>query len=111
MFTCNHISGLVGTAILLAAVGLAAPAAADDTVDAFIFKLADDGVDFSSTNDVLTRAYQVCGQFAEGMSPDGINAAMVETSNFTARQSALFMADAVQAFCPRYANQFIKDSG
>ncbi len=109
MFARHDIAKLVGTGIAVAALSLTTPgsAAADATDDAFLHKLFDDAVNFSGAEN----------DYPEG--PDGLRGICLrhvasersrETLNhsaFSPRQAAIFMADAVQAYCPRYAAQFI----
>jgi hypothetical protein len=109
MFARHNIAKLVGTAIAVAALGLAAPgsAAADATDVAFLRKALADGVNFGPQEDVIQRARVVCEAFGSGTSPANVHAKVLKDSAFSPRQAAVFMADAVQAYCPRYAGLFI----
>ena len=109
MFARHNIAELVGTAIAVAALGLAAAgsAAADATDVAFLRKVSADGVNFGPQGDVIQRAREVCEAFGTGMSPANVHAKVLNNSAFSPRQTAVFMADAVQAYCPRYADLFI----
>jgi hypothetical protein len=109
-FARHDIAKLVGTAIAVAALGLTIPgsAAADDPDDAFIHKVAADGIDLGSQGENVLMAQEVCEAFSGGMSPARVQATMLNhNSTRTPRQTALFMADAVQVYCPRYADLFI----
>jgi hypothetical protein len=110
MFAGHDVTKLVGVAIGLAALGLAAPStvAADATDDAFMHKLFADGVDFAPKGTAVPRARVVCDLFASGMSSASVNAHVVAHSAFTPRQAAIFMADAVQFYCPEHAGLFIR---
>ena len=46
----------------------------------------------------------VCEAFSTGASPATVHATMLKNSAMSPRQTALFMADAVQAYCPKYAD-------
>lgn len=113
MFASHDVVKLVGVATAVAALGLAAPgtAAADATDDAFMHKLFADGVNFAVPEKAVTRARQVCDLFGQGMSPAGVHAKILADSAFSSRQTAIFMADAVQSYCPGYAGQFISSNG
>ena len=107
MFARHDIAKLVGTAIAAAALGLttAGSAAADSTDDAFFHRLFADGLMFSTGEAVIKRAHVVCEAFSAGGSPASVRAAMLENLEAMGpRQTALFMADAVQAYCPKYAD-------
>jgi hypothetical protein len=41
------------------------------------------------------------------MPTESVHAKVLSESAFSARQAAIFMADAVSAYCPEYASQFI----
>ena len=109
MFACHDIAKLVGTAIAVAALGLVTPgsAVADATDDAFLKKLLADGVNFSQPELTIQRARTVCEAFASGKSPATIHQLTLNDSAFTPRQAAVFMADVVQAYCPKYSDQFM----
>ncbi len=109
MFARHDIAKLVGTGMAVAALSLTTPgsAAADAADDAFLHKLFDDGVSFSGAENAIQRARTVCEAFASGMSPANVHEMTLNHSAFSPRQAAIFMADAVQAYCPRYAAQFI----
>jgi Protein of unknown function (DUF732) len=110
MVARHNITKLVGTAIAVAALGVTTPgtAAAYTTTDlAFLHRLFADGVNFGQTDDILQRARSVCDGFGAGDSPAEVHAAVLTNSEFTARQAAVFMADAVQFYCPGYSDQFI----
>jgi hypothetical protein len=106
MFARHDFAKLVGTAIAAAALGLttAGSAAADSTDDAFLRRVAADGLMFSNVEPVIERAKVVCAAFSAGGSPASVHATMLNNSAMSPRQTALFMADAVQAYCPKYAD-------
>jgi hypothetical protein len=82
----------------------AGSAAADSTDDAFLHRVAADGLMFSLQQAVIQRARVVCEAFSTGASPASVHATMLNNSAMSPRQTALFMADAVQAYCPKYAD-------
>jgi hypothetical protein len=108
-FTRHYIAKLLGAAIALAALSLVSPgsAAADATDHAFLTKLFADGVNFSQPAQIILRARTVCEAFASGKSSANVHELTLGHSAFSPRQAAIFMADAVQAYCPRYADQFM----
>jgi Protein of unknown function (DUF732) len=56
----------------------------------------------------VQRARSVCEFFGEGMSSAKVHEKIMDGSAFSPRQAAIFMADAVQAYCPEYAGLFIR---
>jgi Protein of unknown function (DUF732) len=109
MFARHDVPKLFGAAIAVAALGLVTPgsAAADATDDAFLKKLFADAIDFSQPEQAIPRARTVCEAFASGKSPANVHQLTLDHSAFSPRQAAIFMADAVQAYCPGYGNQFM----
>jgi hypothetical protein len=107
--TRQHVVKLVAASISAAALGLTIPglATADATDDAFIVQVANDALNFSSRNAVIAAGHQVCAAFSSGRTPAQVHEVMHESSTFTPRQTAIFMADAVHAYCPKYASQFV----
>jgi hypothetical protein len=118
MFACKEIATVVGTAMAVAALVFIAPgsAAADATDDAFSHKLFADALNFAAQPDQVKRARVVCESFDAGMSPAEVHETILSGSRsrqgsaFSPRQAAIFMADAVQFYCPGYAGQFIDAS-
>jgi hypothetical protein len=108
-FARHDIATLVGTGIAVAALSLITPgsAAADATDDAFLHKLFDDAVNFSDPAIIIQRARTACEALASGMSPADVHELTLNHSAFSPRQAAIFVADAVEAYCPRYAGQFM----
>ena len=110
MFARQDIPKLVGTAVAVAALSVATPASAaayTATDEAFLKKTFADGVDFAQPEQTIKRAHVACDAFGAGMSPGSVHAKIQNDSVFTPRQTAIFMADAVQAYCPGYADLFV----
>jgi hypothetical protein len=105
-----EITKLVGAAAAVTALALALPstAVADTADDAFMYKLFADGVAFAPKEKAITRARVVCGLFDGGASSQSVLARVVADSAFSSRQAAIFMADAVQYYCPNHAGLFMR---
>lgn len=106
MFAGHGVAKVVSTAILVAALGLitASGSAADSTDDAFLRSISVDALTFDNPEGVIATAQLVCGSFSAGRSPVSVHSSMQEVSPLTPSQTALFMADAVHAYCPEYGN-------
>jgi hypothetical protein len=109
IFARHDVPKLFGAAMAVAALGLVIPgsAAADAADDAFLKKLFADAIDFSQPEQAIPRARTVCEAFASGKSPANVHELLLDHSAFTPRQAAIFMADAVQAYCPGHASEFM----
>ena len=117
MIVHHNITRLVGTATAVFALGISVPgyAAADATDDAFSHKLFADAINFGPQPLAVKRAKATCGAFDAGMSPAEVHdfimsgSAKSEGSAFSPSQAAIFMADAVQFYCPGYADLFVSN--
>lgn len=117
MIVHHNVAKCVGIATAVIALGLTAPghAAADANDDAFSHKLFADGINFAGQQLAVKRARETCQAFDAGMSPAEVHDVVMsgtsysEGSAFSPRQAAIFMADAVQFYCPGYADLFVGD--
>ena len=107
-FAYHDTAKFLGIAVAVASLGMTFPAsaAADATDDAFMHKLFADALDFAPPELAVPRARVVCDAFRANMSPEKVHSKILNTSAFTATQAAVFMADAVSAYCPSYAGLF-----
>ncbi|RDH76720.1 DUF732 domain-containing protein [Mycolicibacterium moriokaense] len=96
------IAKMIGTGLVVAAVGLMTPgvAAADTTEDAFLSKLFQQALLFNSRQKVLPKAHAVCDTLAAGGSTADAREAALWDTTLSPTQAATFMADSVAAFCP-----------
>jgi len=112
MFARHDVAKRIVTATIapVAALGLTIPcsAAADPTEDAFLRAVSSDGLVFATTGEVIERAQAVCAAFSAGMSTAQVHATVEANSAMSANQAAIFMARAVQFYCPQYSNQIFR---
>jgi hypothetical protein len=108
MFARHGLAKLVGTALAaVAALGLTTPgnASADATEDAFLRTVSADGVVFANPEELIQRAQVVCAAFSAGLSPARVHTEMLANdSAMSPRLTTIFMARAVQFYCPKYAD-------
>ncbi len=106
MFARYSIAKFVGIATAVAALGLttAAPATADATDQEFLRRVAAEGIMFSTSATVITKAQEVCEAFSAGRSGAGVQETMLSNTAMTPAQMSLFIAESVQAYCPGYAD-------
>ena len=102
--------GGVGATISVAALGLTTPGtAAADAVDQAFLTSASPTRSFLAARDVvIAKAREVGNEFDADMSPASVHEKLVFNSACIPRQAAIFMADAVQAYCPRHSAQFME---
>jgi len=101
-------------ALVVLAVGLAAPAYADGTDDAFIANLNSSGMNFGAPERAIQVAKTVvCGTLNDN--PNTSNADLVakvtNATNWPANDAAYFTGSAIQAYCPQYGSLAPKKPG
>ncbi len=91
--------------LMVLAVGLAAPAYADSTDDAFIANLSTSGMNYGAPERAIQVAKTVvCGTL--GTDPNTSNADLItkvtNATNWPTVDAAYFTGAAIQAYCPQY---------
>lgn len=94
-------------ASMVVAVGLAAPAYADATDDAFITNLSTSGMDYGAPDKAIQVAKTVvCGTLTDN--PRTSNADLVtkvtNATNWPPLNAAYFTGAAIQAYCPQFGS-------
>jgi hypothetical protein len=97
-------------ALIVLAVALAAPAAADATDDAFIANLSTSGMDYGAPDKAIQIAKTVvCGTLSNN--PQTSNADLVakvtSATSWPAVNAAYFTGAAIQAYCPQFGSTTI----
>jgi hypothetical protein len=92
-------------AVMVLAVGLAAPAHADATDDAFIANLTSSGIDYGAPERAIQVAKTVvCGTLKDN--PNASNADVIakvtDATKWPTNNAAYFTGAAIQAYCPQY---------
>lgn len=99
--------------IALGAVGLAAPAYADATDDAFIANLSSSGMNYGAPDKAIQVAKTVvCGTLSDNPSTSNadIIAKVTNATNWPTNNAAYFTGAAIQAYCPQYATTSVAPS-
>ena len=94
-------------ALMVLAVGLAAPAYADTTDDAFIANLNTSGMNYGAPERAIEVAKTVvCGTLSDN--PNTSNADLIakvtNATNWPTLNAAYFTGAAIQAYCPQYGS-------
>jgi hypothetical protein len=94
---------LVGLAGCAAMIGLAAPAYADDGVDAdFLAALRFAGISYQDPAAAISAGKTVCELEDTGSTEDEILGNLQQRNGFTGNGAAKFTVIAVGAYCPKY---------
>jgi hypothetical protein len=93
--------------LMVLAIGLAVPAYADATDDAFIANLSTSGMDYGPPDKAIQVAKTVvCGTLNDNpntSNPDLI-AKVTSATNWPTLNAAYFTGAAIQAYCPQYGS-------
>jgi hypothetical protein len=92
-------------ALLLLAIGLAAPAYADGTDDAFIANLNSSGMNFGAPDKAIQVAKTVvCGTLNDNpnTSNTDVIAKVTAATSWPTNNAAYFTGAAIQAYCPQH---------
>jgi Protein of unknown function (DUF732) len=94
-------------ALIVLSIGLAAPAYADATDDAFMANLDSSGMDYGARDKAIQVAKTVvCGTLSDN--PKTSNADLVakvtSATSWPALNAAYFTGAAIQAYCPQYGS-------
>ncbi|EUA19914.1 MULTISPECIES: DUF732 domain-containing protein [Mycobacterium] len=94
-------------ALIVLSVGLAAPAYADSTDDAFIMNLNTSGMNFGAPDKAIQVAKTVVCDSLKA-NPNTSNAELTtkvtNATNWPALNAAYFTGAAIQAYCPQYGS-------
>lgn len=94
-------------ALMLVSVGLAAPAYADTTDDAFMANLSSTGVNYGSRDKAIELAKTVvCGALTDDHNTSNADlvSKVVTATSWTALNAAYFTGAAIQAYCPQFGS-------
>jgi hypothetical protein len=94
-------SGFLSTAIAAAAMGLAAPAHADNADTVFIDQLDRAGIEYSDPQDAISMAKKICDLLAQGRQPVTIARSVKMTNHhLSGHNAAQFVAISADTYCP-----------
>ena len=109
MFT-NRIANITATALAASAFGLAAFAGTatawgSSIDDQFLTNIDAEGITFDSAKEAVQDGHLVCSYLAGGKTGVGIGGEIMDNTDLTAHQAAVFVVEAASAYCPGYLDQ------
>jgi hypothetical protein len=109
LFT-NRIANIATTAIAAGAFGLAAfagaaTASASSIDDQFLTNIDAEGITFDSAKDAVQDGHLVCSYLAGGKTGVSIGGEIMDNTDLTAHQAAVFVVEAASAYCPGFLDQ------
>jgi hypothetical protein len=95
-------SSTICVVLLSAALVSAAPASADETDDAFIAALENNGININEDNTAITMGHNVCAALDNGRDESLLVLDVIHDTHLSARQAGYFVGVSVAAYCPQY---------
>lgn len=92
----------IAVALSVAAMLTAAPASADQTDDAFIVALQDQGIAVPDTDAAIQMARNMCALLDQGTARPLLVMRLLSDANLSARQAGFFLGASTSAYCPQY---------
>jgi hypothetical protein len=86
----------------VAAMLAAAPASADQTDDAFIAALQNQGISIPDTDTAIQMARTMCALLDQGTSRPLLVKRLLRNMDLSARQAGFFLGASTSAYCPQY---------
>lgn len=97
--TCS----MVGAVLMSAAALLwAAPAAADQTDDAYIALLQKYGIVITDRDQAITTGHMVCSGLDKGQSRANLVLSIIKDTNLSAKSAGYIISASVVSYCPQY---------
>ena len=112
MFASHGFTKFAGTALVAGALGLAAVATAgtagavSSTDDAFLTEISSEGISYDSPKAALWNAHYVCNSLDDGADPVDLGQEILDNTDLTTHQAAVFVVASVNAYCPEYTGYF-----
>jgi len=112
MFARHNVTKLAGTAIIAGALGLAAVATAGTAGamisidDSFLADISAEGIGYDNPKDAIYAAHDVCFALDDGIDPVDLGMDLLESTDLTTQQAAMFVVAAVGNYCPEYSPYF-----
>lgn len=95
----------VAAALGLAALTGAATASASSVDDEFLSNIDAEGIAFDSARTAISDAHLVCNYIADGQSAASVGNEILDNSDLTRHQAAVFVVESVSAYCPGYLTE------
>jgi Protein of unknown function (DUF732) len=112
MFATHRLTKFAGTALVAGALGLAAVAAAGtagavtSVDDAFLTEISSEGISYDSPKAAISNAHYVCRALDDGADPVDLGQEILNNTDLTTHQAAVFVVTTVNAYCPEYTGYF-----
>lgn len=99
-------TAVAAAALALAGLAGAATASANGVDDEFLSNIAAADITWGSERAVIKQAHLVCQFFDEGATAVDVAEEILAGTDLNTEQTAVFMVEAVSAYCPEHLDQF-----
>jgi Protein of unknown function (DUF732) len=112
MFATHRLITFAGTALVAGAFGLAAVATAgmagavSSTDDTFLTEISSGGISYDTPKAAIQNAHYVCSELDDGADPVDLGQEILDNTDLTTHQAAVFVVTAVNVYCPEYTGYF-----
>jgi len=112
MFATHRLTTFAGTALLAGALGVAAVATAgtagavSSVDDTFLKDISSEGISYDAPKAAIANAHYVCSSLDDGADPVDLGQEILDSTDLTTHQAAVFVVASVNAYCPEYAGYF-----
>lgn len=112
MFAQHRFTEFVGTALAAGALGLAAVATAgaagavSSADDTFLSEIRSEKIAYDTPAAALANAHSVCDALEKDAKPVDLGQEILDNTNLTIHQAAVFVVSSVGNYCPEYGALF-----
>jgi hypothetical protein len=106
MNASHRFTEFAGTAVVAGALGLAAIATAgtagavSSVDDAFLSEISAEGIAYDTPRAAISNAHYVCDALDEGADPVDLGMEILDNTDLTTDQAAVFVVASVGNYCP-----------
>jgi hypothetical protein len=112
MFARKGVTKYASTAIVAGALGLAAFATAgtagamSSVDDTFLSQITAEGIAYENASSAISIAHDVCFALDDGADPVDLGMELLDETDLTTDQAAMFVVSSVGNYCPEYSVLF-----
>jgi hypothetical protein len=112
MFATHRLTTFAGTALVAGALGLVAVAAAgtagavSSTDDTFLREISAEDISYDTPKAAISNAHYVCSALDDGADPVDLGQEILDNTDLTTHQAAVFVVTSVDTYCPEYVGYF-----
>ena len=112
MIASARLATFAGTALVVGTLGLGAVApagtagAVSSTDNTFLTEISAEGIAYDSPKAAIQNAHDVCNAFGSGAQLADVGQEILDNTDLTTHQAAVFVVTSVTTYCPEYTGYF-----